>query len=53
VARVRRAIQQGVYETPEKLEIALRRLFQELGEDFDSVDLDLLKEQLNGGGSRW
>lgn len=33
VARIRRAIQQGTYETPEKLEIAFQRLLEELTED--------------------
>lgn len=44
VARVRRAIREGVYETPEKLELALRRLFQELGEDYDAFDHSLFEE---------
>lgn len=30
IARIRRQIQEGVYETPEKLEIALRRLLERL-----------------------
>jgi len=52
VARVRREIQQGAYDTPEKLEVALRRLFQEMGEDFDSIDVEALKEQLGKGRPR-
>jgi hypothetical protein len=51
VARVRREIQLGIYETPEKLEMALRRLFQELGEDYDSLDAEFLKE-LHGRATR-
>ena len=31
VARVRRAIADGTYDTPEKMEIALERLFEDLG----------------------
>lgn len=33
VARVRREIRQGTYETPEKLEVAFARLVKELEED--------------------
>jgi hypothetical protein len=32
VARVRREIQQGSYETPEKLEIAFRRLLEDMAD---------------------
>ncbi len=33
IARIRRQIQEGVYETPEKLEIALQRLLERIDRD--------------------
>jgi hypothetical protein len=33
VARVRQEIEAGVYETPDKLEAALERMFDRLGQD--------------------
>lgn len=41
VARIRHAIQQGCYDTPEKLEIALLRLLADMGEEGDDPDPSL------------
>ena len=40
VARVRREIEEGTYDTPEKLEIALQRMFECIAEDSDREEQD-------------
>ena len=38
IARIRRQIREGVYDTPEKLDAALRKLLAELGHDAEEDD---------------
>jgi hypothetical protein len=40
VARVRREIEAGTYDTPEKLEIALQRMFDCIAEDAERTEAD-------------
>jgi hypothetical protein len=40
VARIRREIEKGEYDTPEKLELALQRMFESLAEQNDEEDGD-------------